>query len=163
MNKTKIDQRIENDFNAFFDNEFSGDSTVLTFSGNQEIAQNFTATEVSQKADKYFGLFKKVFSFVPGVLFLHLAVPATVIFGFSIWGLFWFAVGIFMVWSGIGDLKNKKHFLLPLSVIFVALIFSVPFLISPFNSSDYYNYFYIGVLPLLFIAPILVKNYIKEN
>lgn len=163
MKKTKIEQRIKNAFNAFFEDEFSDEQTSLTVSGNQEIAQTFATTDISQKADKYFGLFKKVFSFLPGVLFLHLAVPATIMFGLSIWGLFWFAAGIFMVWSGIGDLKNKKHFLLPLSVVFVALIFSIPFIISPFSLSNYYNYFYIGILPLLFIAPILVKNYIKEN
>jgi hypothetical protein len=60
-------------------------------------------------------------------------------------------------------LKNKKHIWLPISVMLVGLIFSLPFYFLPVISFIYYLYAYIGILSLLFIAPILVKGWLETN
>lgn len=164
MKKTKIEQRIENALDAFFDNENFTESNALMFAGDQKIEQPFSASQITQTADKYFNRFKKVCAFLPGVLILHFAAITLVEFVFSVWELFWIAAGFFMVWAGIGDLKNKSYLLLPLSVFSVSLIFALPVALLPKNLADIYVYFYICILPLLFITPILTKNYLdKEN
>lgn len=163
MKKTKTEQKSENEFYSFFENEFSNERFTLAVAGNSELNQTVSAAaRFESQADKYFGYFKKIFSFVPGILFLHFAVPATIEFGFGIWGVFFFLAGSFMVWAGIGDLKNKNHWLLPLSVILTALLFSFPFAFLPINFVPYYLYFYACVLPLLFAAPILAKGLIDK-
>lgn len=164
MKKTKIEQRIEKAFDAFFDDDNLNEPNALTFAGNREIEQSFSSLEITQTADKYFDRFKKVCAFLPGILILHFAAIALVEFGFSVWELFWIAAGFFMVWAGIGDLKNNEHLLLPLSVFSVSLIFALPIALLPENLADVYIYFYICILPLLFITPLLTKNYLgKEN
>ncbi len=163
MKKTVINERFENVIEAFFNNENSPELSAVTCAGSRELVQTQAPAKFARSADKYFGYFKNLFSFVPGVLFLHFAVPSTIVFGFGLWGLFWFTAGIFMVWAGIGDLKNKKHLLLPLSVIMTALIFALPFGLLPAYLLNYYIYLYIGILPLLFTAPILTKGLLEKN
>ena len=163
MKKAKFAQRVENAYAAFFEDNNFNEPNSLVFAGSREIAQTSAATQLSQTGDKYFALFKKIFLFLPGTLFLHFAVPASIVFGFGIWGVFWLAAGTFMVWAGTGDLKNRKHILLPFVVMLTALIFSIPFAFISIELANYYGYFYIGILPLLFIAPILVKNYLTEK
>jgi hypothetical protein len=147
---------------CFFENENFSEQNALAVFENQEIAQVSPGENLAQTADKYFTFFKRIFAFLPGVLFLHLSMPAVFLFGINIWALFWIGSGIFMVWAGLGDLRDKKHILLPLSVMLVGLIFALPFYFLPPTFFSYYVYFYIGSLPLLFIAPILIKDWLKE-
>jgi hypothetical protein len=160
MKETKLKKRIENAFNAFFENELLQNTAIVTAENQSLISP--APVRFEKNADKYFGYFKKLFAFAPGVLLLHLSVPATLMFDFSLWSLFWFVAGMFMVWAGIGDLKEKKHLLLPLSVIVAGLIFAAPFEFLPASFASYYVYFYIGILPLFFIAPILTKGLIDK-
>lgn len=162
MKKTKFEQRIKNALSAFFDDEpFEKHSTLIVVE-NRELTQPVFAEQLRSHADKNFGYFKKLFSFVPGVLFVHLAAPAAMEFGFGVWALFFFLAGSFMIWAGIGNLKNKNHLLVPSAVILTALIFAAPFKFLPANLSGYYTYFYICVLPLLFIAAISAKGWVDK-
>jgi hypothetical protein len=163
MKKTKLEERLQNAVNAFFADENLTEQNALTIIESQELAQISPADNLTQTADKYFTFFKRIFAFLPGVLFLHLLMPGIFVFGFNLWSLFFLVSGIFMVWAGLGDLKNKKHLLLPLSVMVVGLIFALPFYFLPPTSFSYYVYFYIGILPLLFVAPILVKSWLDEK
>lgn len=163
MKKTKIGQKTETEYYSFFDDEYSNEPLTPAVAGNSELTQILSADRFGHRAEKYFNLFKKIFAFVPGVLFLHFAVPATIAFGFGIWGAFFFSAGSFMVWAGIGDLKNKKHCLLPLSVMLISLLFSLPVAFLPVNLVLYYLYFYACALPLIFAAPIITKGLIDKN
>lgn len=163
MKKTKTEQRVETAFKDFFDGENSNQTNFPMFAGNRKVEQIFSAPKTAWTADKYFDWFKKLFAFLPGVLMLHFAAFAVFEFGFGIWGLFWIAAGFFMVWAGIGDLKNNKHFLLPLSVFAVSLIFALPVALLPANLLSGYIYFYICILPVLFVTPILTKNYLDKE
>lgn len=163
MKKIKLEERFEKAVNAFFEDENLNEQNAIALCESQQFAQISPAENLARTADKYFTLFKRIFAFLPGVLFLHLLMPGIFTFGFSIWTLFFLVSGIFMVWAGLGDLKNKKHIWLPISVMLVGLIFSLPFYFLPVSSFTYYVYIYIGILPLLFIAPILTKNWLEIN
>lgn len=69
-----------------------------------------------------------------------------------------------MVWVGLGDFKNKKHILLPLTVVTTTILFSVlvSFIfaeVKPWTLFDYSIYLF----PLILVLPILVKNYLNEK
>ena len=157
MKKTKIDRRIENAFSAFFDNE-NNNGMNLVYANESALAPNILGENFTRKADKWIGIFKKAFLFLPGVLILHLACFATALFykdfGINIWMLFWFASGIFMVWAGLGDLKNKKHLLLPLSVILSIAPFALLFSYLSVKPEEYSFYLF----PIFFVIPILAKG-----
>lgn len=163
MKKTKLEERFEKAVNAFFENEISNEQNALAVIENHEIAQISPAENMAQKADKIFTLFKRIFAFLPGVLLLHMLMGGIFLFGINIGAFFWMLAGIFMVWAGLGDLKNKKHLWLPISSVLVGLVFSLPFYFLPPTSFSNYVYFYIGILPLLFIAPILVKGWLEND
>ena len=159
MKKTKCKRQINKAFIAFFDDKNSANSK-LRFAGNSTLPEVEKISNLNKKADVYFAAFKKIFLFLPGVLILHLACVAAVSFykdfGINFQMIFWFVSGILMVWAGIGDLKNRKHFLLPLSVILSILPFAILFnFLSP-NAIEYSVYFF----PLFFAVPILAKDWI---
>lgn len=163
MKKPKLKEKFENVINDLFKEDIFTKNDAIVFVGNQELTQVSSTTNLTQKADKYFNLFKQFFCFAPGVLFLHFAVPGIFTIKFGSWTSFFLASGIVMVWVGIGDLKNKKHILLPTSAILITFLFSIPFyVLSPQIIADYYTYLYIGILPLLFITPILTKNLLDK-
>jgi hypothetical protein len=164
MNETKLKDRIKNAAEALFADEPKNEPDSLAFVGNTQLTQIPQTSNLEQIADKYWGVFKKAFAYFPGILFLHISAVSTVEFGISIWGLFWILAGIFLVWAGIGDLKKTKHLLMPLSALLIGFIFALPFAFLPFDIVvNLYNYIYIGILPLLFIAPILTKSYLDKN
>ncbi|NJM53385.1 MAG: hypothetical protein HC846_08315 [Blastocatellia bacterium] len=163
MKKTKLEERFEKAVNAFFENETLTEQNKLTVFENQQIAQISPAENMAQTADKLFTFFKRIFAFLPGVLFLHIVMPGIFTFGIGIWTLFFLVSGTFMVWAGLGDLKNKKHLWLPISSMLVGLIFSLPFYFLGLSGFSYYVYAYIGILPLLFIAPILTKSRLEKT
>ncbi len=168
MKKVKIDQRIENAFNAFFETENDKTLAAMTYGSETALVRDTPIETFSQKADKVFDVFKKAFLFLPGTFVLFEATLTSVYFyndfGMNLWFMFWFASGIFMVWAGLGDLKNKKHLLMPLSTISITLIFSflLSFLPESLQPAGFFEYS-IYLFPLALIAPILVKNYLKEE
>lgn len=125
--------------------------------------KSFLTSETEQTVDKYFDWFKKLFAFLPGVLILHFSVFALLDFGiYGIRVLFWIAAETFMIWAGIGDLKNKKHF--------AALIRHFSFFrfrparnFASGKLSFRLHKFLFLHLPLLFITPILTKNYLDKE
>ena len=162
MKEIKTKERFENAFNAFFADE-SNEPNAMATTANTAIISGAAPLKFSQKADKYYEIFKKLFLFFPGVLMLHLASISYAIFydaiGVNFWMLFWFASGSFMTWAGIGDLKNKRHLLIALPIILLGL--TVGFSQS-FFSSNAFQFLFAMILPLSFIAPILTKSAIDK-
>ena len=168
MKKVKIDQRIENAFNVFFDTENDKSLTALTYGGEPALMQDVSIETFTQKADNWLGICKKVFLFLPGTFVLFFATLSSVffydIFGINSWMLFWLAAGSFMIWAGLGDLKNKKHLLMPLSVFSITLVLAILLSVLPesLQSSGFFEYS-IYLFPLVLTAPILVKNILKDE
>lgn len=159
---TKFDERIENAFNAFFETENPEGQTNLAFVANNSLAEISHDETFSQKADQWISSAKKILLFFPGVLSLHLITFSTVFFyrgmGLNSRMLFFFAAGIFMVWAGLGNLRSKKHLLLPLSVIASILPFAVLFSFLPQDAIEYSFYLF----PIFFAVPLLVKSWLDK-
>lgn len=167
MKRTTIKDRTKKAIDTFFEDENSSEFSVSAISGSGELIQQSTLEIIEQRADKVWDLIKKIFIFAPGVLFLHLTVGSVLTFvhmiGFTPMMIFMLLAGSFMVWTGLGDLKNKKHLLLPLSVVSLSLLLGIPFTFLSPDLISYYIYFYICSLPLFFIAPILTKSYLDRT
>ncbi len=76
-------------------------------------------------------------------------------------------LGIFMTWFGLGDLKNKKHLAIPASIIFTgAAIAAVMKVIAGLFGGGFLeelDKYFIYLLPLILIVPILVKGWIDKE
>jgi hypothetical protein len=183
MKKNKLENRIENAVNAFFEDENKFENSQLTVIENSSVLANNLSVEneklTTEKIDTVIDLLKKVFAFFPGTQVLYLfgafavytkiVVPYEFQSVFNLWILFWVFAGIFMTWAGLGDLKNKKHWLLPASSLVtgtvVGLFVSVLEMLFPNLYKVFWGdlpIFYL-FLPLAFIIPVLVKNWIDKE
>ncbi len=161
MKKTKIEQRIKNAANAFFDNDrenFGEES--LSFANNSALLKQETAERFGEKGDVLIKILRRTFIFLPGVFYLFFATIA--IFTFELvqnnpLGLLAaFIIGSFMTIFGIGNLKNPKHLAIPLSIIAVSVTtFS---LFAMFDKSKYVFEYGIYFFPAALIAPFLAKS-----
>lgn len=164
--QTKFKQRIENAVEAFFSDEINEQNSVI-IADNKGFSLKHQNSEILRKAESFYLLFKKLFLFFPGVLILHFASISFALFFNSVGVnlslmLFWIAAGIFMVWAGIGDLKNKKHLLISIPNIILGFIIGTALNYLPIAAFNYSLF----LIPLFFIAPILMKeaiDIINEN
>lgn len=178
MKKTKLEERFEKAVNAFFENEISSEPTALAVAENHEIAQVSLTESLGQTADKYYGWFKKLFLFLPGVNILYfvgffsafILTCETKLFPLNIGMFFWLLVGVFMTLVGIGDWRKKEHLAIPASVISVGAIVGticglIELIYPQFSKllfSDTIPLF-LYLMPLAFIAPILTKNWLDKE
>lgn len=158
MKKTKIEHRLENAFNAFFEDENLNENSALTFANETAILR-----EDISVTDKWFLNFKKLFMFFPGILILHLATFGLVYFynhlGINLWTIFWFVSGFLLTWFGLGEMREKKYLWIPTAVSAVG--FLAAFLVKLLPFSYFETSFF--VLPLMFIVGILTKNLIDKT
>lgn len=178
MKKTKLNERFEKAFNAFFENESQHQPNALAVLQNQELAQVSPSENLVQTADKYFDWFKKIFLFVPGVnilYFLTLFTTFVVVsnefpLSINLGMIFYLIAGIFITMAGIGDWRKKEHLALPASVILVGTtlgtIFGLIQLYFPQFTKLLFNDnvpLFLYFMPLAFIAPILVKGWLESE
>jgi heme A synthase len=77
-------------------------------------------------------------------------------------------LGIFMTWFGLGDIKNRKHFVIPASVIVTGAIFGV-LVKATENFSDLAVRILEGsgdliyLFPLVLIIPVLAKGIVDRK
>ena len=146
----------------FFEETSISEMDSLVFAGNQDIAPMLKNPSAKKATDKYWGYIKQLIAFVPGVWFIHVFSFGVFQFEVGLWSIFFLVAGIVMIWMGMGDLKNKKHFLLPLSSLLVGLVFAIPFsFLSPASIASIYIYVYLGIFPLMFMAPVFSKGILE--
>lgn len=179
MSKVRTETKSEKFDNSLFEME----NQALDLTKNAEISEITTFTK-----NPLLALLKQVFLFLPGTLLLYLVgfVGTLVlidsffvsepkeIFGitsaplqmlvFAIIAFF----GIFMTWFGLGDIKNKKHFSIPVSIIATGGILAAisKILGDVFGFSGLFemmNYYFIYLFPLVLIVPVLVKSWIDRK
>ena len=170
MKKTKIEQRIENAVNAFFDNE-SLNENKLSFVNNSALLKEKSSTSFTEKADAFVKILKQVFLFFPGTFVLFNLSLIFTIFTFnpSIGALFHperlalaLLVSAFMTMFGLGDIKKVKHLIIPVSIMLFAFIsgFFIAFSASAFKVLDNYAAY---LFPLALIVPFLAKGWIDKT
>lgn len=189
MKKVITDTRQKKSIESFFENENSAENQNSGLAIGSEMSK--TEEEVTNFADKFsllLSLIKQVFLFLPGTFLLYLigfvgtiiltdsfsVQEPTEIFGihsvpiqmlvFGIIALF----GIFMTWFGLGDIKNKKHAAIPISILATGGILAAisKILGDLFGFTQLFelmNYYFIYFFPLVLIVPILVKGWVDTK
>jgi len=186
MRKVKIDKKHEQSA-AFFDNENPDKNVALSFVNSAKILELEKDKSFPDEHKSFISLLKQIFIFLPGtfllffmsfgaaIIAMEIAVygravetlPDDFPFQFALIGFIGF-LGTFMTWFGLGDIKNRKHFAIPASLIVTgALIGAV--VKAAANISDLadrmlddFNYL-IYLLPLALIIPILAKSIVDRK
>jgi hypothetical protein len=166
MEKTKTKQRIENAFNAFFDDEVKTSlKNNLCYASQSDLLKQETAELFEKKADILVKILKRTFLFLPGTIYLFFGTISILEFNFlqnePFAILMVFLIGSFMTIFGIGDLKNPKHLAIPLSIVSVAVFTFSLFWI--FQKTNYAFEFGMYLFPLALIMPILIKDRISDS
>ena len=133
MKEVKLDERTEKTTNYFFEEESPIETSApLNFSNGAKMFELKDETVSPDKYKSYFDFFKQALLFFPGTFILFYVSLATAgvltdllknsdrHFIFEPQLIFVYLLGflsVFFTWFGVGDLKNKKHFVIPGSII----------------------------------------------
>jgi len=167
MSKVKLDDRIENAMNAFFETEHAHGSLTMTYGVPDELVIP-VQQPFSEKASRWSGLLRELLLFGPCSLFLYFITLAMIFFyaefGIPFYGLFMLATAAFMTYAGLGDIRNTKNLAVPATVIIVASavaairsVLPVPDYLSPYFSWAIYSF------PVALIAAKLVQMWLAEK
>lgn len=171
MKKLKTEQRVENSFDAFFDESLLNESLLnesrLTkFNENYILDKEKTASSII-KFDVVITILKQVFVFFPSALYLFFGTMAFLMVGYITANRF-FILSVILISSitmifGIGNTKKLKHLLIPLSVIALGITTFFAFSMSGIRTHIWAQNYVGYVLPLALIVPILVKSWIDKD
>ena len=165
MKKTKIQQRVKNAVNAFFDNDREGfGKNSLSFATDSALLKQETAARFDEKGDVLVKILKRAFVFLPGALYLFFGTMSVFSFEF-LWNPFTvlavFLIGSFMTIFGIGSLKNPKHLAIPLSIVAIGMLAFGIF--STLGNLRYVFDYGIYFFPLALIASFLAKSSVDKT
>jgi hypothetical protein len=167
MSKTKLDDRLENALNAFFETEPEPNRFELAYSG-QTTALVSTDATFSEKANKWSGILRELLMFGPGTFALFYMTLATAFFfpsiGLSFQGLFMLLSAVFLTYAGSGSLKTIKNLTVPLSIVVMALAV-VSFSLLFFGRQDLGIYFWYSIyfFPLVLIFAKVVQALVADK
>lgn len=159
MKDVKLKERLENAFEVFFEN-VETNSTQLEKIHNDEIAKE---SAQKTKAKNLFKIIRQVFFFLPGTFvtfFLWMDMMALgSIPHLSLFFMLVLLLPPFLIVLGMGNIKNLKHWVMPLNVIILGaflgfVLSSVPALKSFFTG----NGKVMILFPLALITAVLSKN-----
>ncbi|HQU93726.1 MAG TPA: hypothetical protein PLK77_15590 [Pyrinomonadaceae bacterium] len=167
MSKTKLDARLENALNAFFETEPEPNRFELAYC-DQPTAIASTGATFSEKANKWSGILRELLMFGPGTFALFYMTLAAAFFfpaiGLSFQGLFMLLSAAFLTYAGSGSLKSIKNLTVPLTVIVMALaVVSFSLLFFGRQDAGIYFWYSIYLFPLVLIAAKLVQNWVADK
>ncbi|MBX7170815.1 MAG: hypothetical protein K1X72_07645 [Pyrinomonadaceae bacterium] len=187
MKKVKIEEKFEQRFNAFFDEEEVSNETALNFTNADSIIQENEL--FSNKYILIWKIFKQVFLFLPSaflLFYITLGFTLAIVefyargfgillgFQFFLQLLFIFALetlSFFGTWFGLSSFTKKSDIAIPISIISVAVLlgiiigFTTDMLTLARQISNDFRYA-ICLFPIALIVPNLVKMWLdqpKEN
>lgn len=165
MSKIKLDDRIENAINAFFEAAPDRSDFAMTYNGNQGVLVSDDRT-FGDTAGKWTGVMREILLFGPGTFFLYLvSIAAINIYphiGLQTRGLFWIAAFSFMAFAGSGSIRKINNLAIPATVIVAAALVA---LLSPIftGQSDLFSFSAIYVFPFVLIAAKLVQGWVSDR
>ena len=186
MRKVKLDTRAEKSADAFGD-EHSDENTALSSANRATILELEKEDTLTDEHKSFIKFLKQVFLFLPGtfllffvsfgaaIIFMEIVVfrralemlPGDFPLQFALIGLIVF-LGTLMTWFGLGDIKNRKHFAIPASLIVTGATLGVIVKATASLSDladkmlDDFSYL-IYLLPLALIIPILTKSVVERK
>jgi len=187
MRKIKLDAKSEKPADAFFEYENPDENAALSFATSTQILELEKMKDFTGEHDPFLSFLKKVFLFLPGTFLLfYMSFGAAVIFleivvfrreiqtlpddfplHFALIGLI-ILLGTLMTWLGLGDIKNRKHFAIPASLMITgAALGAFAKVTASFSNLadrmlDDFTYL-IYLLPIALIAPILAKSIVDRK
>lgn len=185
MRKVKSDVKTETAFDAFFDDENSDEKESLNFP-NDEALLKLAADEKSSRFSSFLNVLKQIVLFLPGtfllsligfvvaVIFLEIVLygrrdlPDDYLLQFALIGALGIAGGL-MTWFGLGDIKNKKHLVIPSSILLTGALFGAVVKIAAGFSAmadwilENFDHFAVYLLPLFLIVPVLAKGWVDAK
>jgi len=187
MRKVKLDTKSEKSADAFFESENPDENAALSFANSAEILELEKEKGFTGEHKSFINLLKQVFIFLPGtfllffmsfgaaIIFMEIVVfrralemlPGDFPLQFALIGLIVF-LGTLMTWFGLGDIKNRKHFAIPASLIVTGATLGVIVKTTASLSDladkmlDDFSYL-IYLLPLALIIPILAKSIVDRK
>jgi len=186
MRKVKLDMKSEKSTDAFVDENLD-ENAALSSVNNAEILELEKESSFTGEYKSFITLLKQIFIFLPGtfllfftsfgaaIIFMEIVVyrrafetlPDDFPFQFALIGLIIF-LGTLMTWFGLGDIKNRKHFAIPASLMVTGAMIGVivKATASVFDLADKmlddFGYL-IYLLPLALIVPILAKSIVERK
>lgn len=167
MNKTKLDDRIENAVNAFFEAPPDKSRFALTYTGHDAA---LTANEMSfgEKADKWQFLIREILLFGPGsILVFYMTLVLILVYqdyGIMPYGLLTYLFMAFMAYARSGSLTKVKNLAVPAAVTVLAFSFAF---ISPLFLDRELGHIYmwdsIFLFPLVLIVAKLVQSFLADK
>jgi hypothetical protein len=154
MKKIILKEQIQSDLDSLWANEQETEENSLSRTTESRWLTSETGGTLGKKADL-------------GVNILYLFFAA--MFGFS-YQFFWenpltilivFAIGSFLTIFGIGDLKNPKHLVIPVSIVSIGLL--AYSLFSMFGALKYLFDYGIYFFPLALVVPFLARSFVERT
>lgn len=183
MKKVKLGTRIDKAVNAFFEDENLKENSALDFAGNAKMSEITNNEDLIEPRNSYKNFLKQAFLFFPGTFFLFyislgitLALKDILVFldrpRFFSKDLFFVCLvtllSFFMTWIGLGDLKNKKHLIIPASIILsgvvIGVIVNLTENISAISRGIIHDFGYaVWLFPIALILPFLAKGWVDRR
>ena len=187
MRKTKLGTKAEKSADAFFERENFDENAALSSIKSAGVLELEKENALTDAHKSFINRLKQVFFFLPGTFLLFfVSFGATIIFmevvvyrrafetlpddfpfQFALIGLI-ALLGTLIAWFGLGDLKNRKHFAIPASLIVTGALIGA-FVKATASLSDLadrmlddFSYL-IYLLPLALIIPILAKGIVDRK
>jgi hypothetical protein len=187
MRKVKSDTKSDRTPDVFFGNHNLDEDTSLTFVNSVNVSNSEKENSFRDKHQSFINILKQVFIFLPGTFLLFfMSYGVAIIFmeifvfgraletlpddfpvQFALIGLV-VLLGTLMTWFGLGDIKNRKHCVIPLSLVVTGAIIGTVVKAAASISDladellDDFSYL-IYLLPLALITPILAKSIVDRN
>lgn len=168
MEKTTYKDKTESDFDAFFDEERFRQRDFLAERSEFSPSKTAAPSEDAALFETILGWSKKIFLFLPGAFLLYMLAFTAVFFlpfhGLTFPMLFWLAASGFMVWAGLGDLKQTKHLLIPASIFLPAALIAFLASFLPDRWQVEFTFWYsIYLFPIFLVVPVLTKDWLDRE
>ena len=186
MRKVKLDDKSGKSADAFFEDENSVKNEALSFAGGAKLSEIEDKDSTGERKFSV-NVLKQLFLFLPGAFLLFFMSFAAAMISVEIivfrraietlpddyplqFALIGFVIllGTLMTWFGLGDIKNRKHFVIPASILITGAttgaIVRAAAKISDFvdRMLDDFDYL-IFLFPLALIIPVLAKGIVDRK
>ena len=183
MKKAAFKTKIEDKFDAFFDNEHASANAALQNFDNNTIPSVSEKETFAFAHNPWANFLKQALLFFPGTFILFYVSLATsglitellkgsdrhFIFEPQLIFIYLFAfLSTFSTWFGLGDLKNKKHFVIPGSIILSGAVIGVAVVLTEnlfwLSKKIIVDFGYaVWLFPIGLIVPFLAKSLVDRK
>lgn len=185
MREPKFSDKSEKSFDQAFDSENCAVNSALGYAGGAQMKG--AKADKSDKNKSFINALKQIFLFLPGTFLLFYVsfaaavivmeivvfrrpaetLPDDYLIQFALIGVIAFS-GTMMTWFGLGDIKNRKHLAIPISIAASgAIIGAIVKALANFSDladkmlSEFSYVIYL--FPIALMIPVLAKSLVDKE